>query len=124
MHTQQQFQSLQDEHHEWLAKLQFYKSDLAQHEQVLEQKSVLAQSTDAKAMIEHFQNQFILQREVLDILRHDIKQFENELVHLQQHGVDKTKQGIQMLKDSVFDQLQTFEKLYHDLRHEFVSYAQ
>jgi hypothetical protein len=102
MHTKEQFQSLQEEQHEWLAKLQFYKSELAQHEQELMQKSLNASTYDDKAMIEHFQNQFILQKEVLDILRHDIKQFENELVHIQQHGVDKTQNGIHAMKDTVF----------------------
>ena len=31
------------------------------------------------AELEHFQNQYIRQREVIDVLRHDIKQHENFL---------------------------------------------
>ncbi|CAN5518928.1 hypothetical protein BH11BAC2_BH11BAC2_23050 [soil metagenome] len=69
--------------------------------------------------VEHFQNQFIRQKEVLDIIRHDFKQHENLIESLE---VEKTKEpieGIQTIHSVQREKLDQFEKIFHDIRNEF-----
>lgn len=68
---------------------------------------------------EHFQNQFILQKEVLDIMRHDFKQYEN-LLEATMEGKSKTEIGdILQMHQKHITRLNDFEKLYQDLKTEF-----
>ena len=50
------------QHNEWLRKLEFYKEDLDILEKRLLEVSDKNTSTEARAGIEHFQNQFMIQR--------------------------------------------------------------
>jgi hypothetical protein len=71
------------------------------------------------AQLEHFQNQFIREREVIDELRHDIKQEENLLEkEMKDHPVAIEHR---YFKDHVElrGRFETFEKLYRELKQEF-----
>lgn len=80
MRTQQKHVSdLHTEHIDWLKQVQFYKDDLSVLQKRLEEIAAKNSSYETRAHVERFQNQFIRQNEVIDELRHDIKQHENEL---------------------------------------------
>ena len=80
MRTQQKHISyLHTEHIDWLKQLQFYKDDLGVLQKHLEEAAAKNSSYETRAHVERFQNQFIRQNEVIDELRHEIKQHENEL---------------------------------------------
>ena len=70
---------LHQEHLEWLNKLDFYKDDIAILKRRIEEVAAKNTGHDVMAMIEHFQNQLIIQRNELDEFRHAIKEHENEL---------------------------------------------
>lgn len=63
----------------WLSQLEFYKDELTVLNKRLEEVISRNNSTEVSAQVEHFQNQFIRQKEVLDILKHDVKKDDNEL---------------------------------------------
>ena len=67
------------DHMEWLNALRFYKEDIGILEHRLEDIVRRNTKNEVMAELEHFQNQFIREREVIDELRHDIKQHENLL---------------------------------------------
>jgi hypothetical protein len=74
MSTQKHLTELHAEHKEWLNKLSFYKDDLTVMQSRLDEIASKNSSKDALVMIEHFQNQFKIQNEQIDILKHDINQ--------------------------------------------------
>ena len=111
-----------DLHHdqrEWLNALTFYKEDITILEHRLEDIVRRNNKPEVMAQVEHFQNQFIREREVIDELRHDIKQEENVLEEeMKDHPVAIEHR---YFKDhtELRDRFQTFEKLYRELKQEF-----
>jgi len=123
MHTKEQLLELHSEHQEWQSKINFYKSELKSFDNELLNLAKQFTSGDKMPTIEHFQNQFIVQNEVLDIMRHDFKQYENEIEFIQEHAVDKTIGGIHEMKADQLEKLSSFEKVYHELRDEFHNFT-
>ena len=111
-----------DLHHdqrEWLNALTFYKEDITILEHRLEDIVRRNNKPEVMAQVEHFQNQFIREREVIDELRHDIKQEENVMEkEMKDHPVAIEHR---YFKDhtELRDRFQTFEKLYRELKQEF-----
>ena len=69
--------TLHTEHKEWLYKLSFYKEDLAIMQNRLDEIAKKNTSAELMAMVEQFQNQFSIQFEIIDLLKHDINQHES-----------------------------------------------
>lgn len=108
--------------YEWLKSLEFYKGELKFWRQRLSEVVGKNSSHDVLREAEHFQNQVIIQEEHIDILRHDIKQFENYLeTWFEKHPKldDKNLLNAEM---QLRDRMKTFEHIYVDLKHEYYSY--
>ena len=68
--------SINSLHHQdidWLRELDFYKGEIAILTKRLEEIIVANTHTEVTSQVEHFQNKFIVLREVIDTLGHDIK---------------------------------------------------
>lgn len=68
--------------------------------------------------VEHFQNQFILQKDVLDVMRHDFKQHENKI---EAHAT-KPVLNLANMHQNEREKLISYEKIFKDLREEFQSF--
>ena len=68
------------ENQDWLKRLDFYKEDLTILRERLDEVTSKNNHTDFLKSVEHFQNQFIIQRNHIDDLAHQIKANENTLV--------------------------------------------
>lgn len=123
MHTKEQLLELHSEQKEWQGKINFYKEELKDFDSELAELAKTKPSRETLASIEHFQNQFIRQREVLDIIRHDFKQYENEIEFIQKNEVDKTASGIEALHDNQKESLVQFEKIFKELREDFHNFV-
>jgi hypothetical protein len=110
---------LHAEHGEWLNKLEFYVDEISIQRIRLSEIASKNTSKEILAQVEHFQNQFIVQKENIDELRHAIKDHEiyveNRVTenpvdsdHRQLHDHPKMREN--------FD---GFEKNFNSLRHEF-----
>jgi hypothetical protein len=64
---------------DWVKELAFYKDELKTFQTRLEEVVVRNNKQEILAEVEHFQNQFIRQKEVMDELNHDFKQFDNTI---------------------------------------------
>ncbi len=109
------------EMYEWLKALDFYKNELKFWRKHLAEVVSKNASHHTLQHAEHFQNQVIIQEEHIDILRHDVKQFEN---HLQAeltsgNGVSAITINVE---SQLRDRLRTFEHIYVDLKHEYYSF--
>jgi hypothetical protein len=108
--------------YEWLKSLTFYKEELKFWRQRLSEVVSRNSNYDILREAEHFQNQVIIQEENIDILRHDIKQFENHLeAWFEKHPkLDDAK--LLLVEAHLRDRMRTFEHIYVDLKHEYYSY--
>ncbi len=106
----------------WLNELKFWEEELKIFTKRLEEVIVKWTDTEIKAHLEHFQNQFIRHKEVIDILKHDVRSFEKQLAnYAEEHPIaidhvyfkDHT-----MLRDS----METQQNLFGELKKEFYDY--
>lgn len=107
------------DHMEWLNALKFYKDDIGILEHRLEDIAKRNTGQEVMAELEHFQNQFIREREVIDELRHDIKQEENVLEKESKERPVAIDHRSFADHAGLRDRFVTFEKLYRELKQEF-----
>lgn len=117
--TRKYIGDLHFDHMEWLNALRFYKDELGIFENRLE--DIVRRNTHGEVMaeLEHFQNQFIREREVIDELRHDIKQHENLIEkEAKEHPVAIDHR---YFTDHVElrDRMETYEKIYRELKSDY-----
>jgi hypothetical protein len=111
---------LHHEYHLWIAELNFCKEEILIYEGHLEEIISNYQTTEITAQVEHFQNQFIRQREVIDELKHDLNIAEKQLAAFTR---DLSDAGIMNIKMDNHTQLReevhTQRKIFEDLKKEF-----
>lgn len=113
-------QDLHSDHQLWLNTLGFCKDEIVIFEHRMEHIAKRNTVSEVMAELEHFQNQYIRQSEVIDELRHDIKQHEN---HLEKFTIDHPVAVDHVLfqdHTSFRERVHTFEKLYGELKAEFM----
>lgn len=113
---------LHSDHTLWLNTLAFCKQEIGILERRMEEIAARNTHTEVLAELEHFQNQYIRQREVIDEISHELKLHENALVReVKDHPIavdhrlftDHTAQR---------DAMVTFEKIYAELKAEFMKW--
>ncbi|WKZ67557.1 MAG: hypothetical protein QY325_06430 [Flavobacteriales bacterium] len=113
------FADLHFDHMEWINALKFYKDEVGIFEHRLEDIVRRNNKTEVLAELEHFQNQFIREKEVIDVLRHDIKEHENFLEKESKENPVAIDHRHYHDHAGLRDRFQTFEKLYRELKGEF-----
>ena len=106
------------DHQEWLNRLRFYKDEIVIFEKRLEDIVRRNTTMEVMAELEHFQNQYIREREVIDELRHDIKQHENFLEREVKERPTAVDHRLFEDHTELRDRMETFERLYAELKHE------
>ena len=122
MHTIQQLANMKNEHATWQSRIRFHREELKQFNNHLSR--IVQQNVNSEQMpfVEHFQNQFIRQNEVLDIIRHEFKQHENLIEHVESGQALNPESDLRQIHDTEREKLDQFEKIFHDLRNEFNSF--
>jgi len=119
METKEFIYDQHQKHLDYLNRLEFYTEEIAILKERLSE--VTSKNTDKEVLkqVEHFQNQFIIQRNNIDELKHIIKIHENEL----QMEVAKNPTAVDHRKvivdDKTQDFMRYFEKNFNELRKEF-----
>ena len=107
------------ENQDWLKRLDFYKEELTILKERLQEVTSKNTNTDFLKSVEHFQNQFIIQRNHIDELAHQIKANENTLVkEIEQNPVAVDHRKVNS-HDAENDFMDFFEKNFATLRTEF-----
>lgn len=110
------------EHSIWASELSFCKEELKIFQQRLGEVAIKNTGHEVLAQIEHFQNQFIRQNEVIDEYRHEIKQHENHLItEAEKHPTAIEHRYFPDHKE-MRDNMQIFRRLYGELKHEFMNF--
>jgi hypothetical protein len=111
LHTENKF---------WVTELLFFKDEITYFETQLARIITNNTAQEVMVKVEHFQNQFIRQREVIDEVKHNIKASENELqTFATSHN--EIAIGHALFADHVElrEEMDTFKKLYSELKDEF-----
>lgn len=121
--TKVPLQKLHLEHELWGKEFLFYRDELAILDKYLTDIANHNTSSEVLKGVEHFQNQFIRQKEVLDELKHDVRQSEKNLVNrlVQLNPIQGEKLKIDD-QEELRDAVETYKKIYSDLKAEFFAF--
>ena len=112
--------SLHLEYQLWVRELIFYKEEIKIFESHLEELVSRNTRQGVQVQIEHFQNQFICQKEVIDILKHKLNISEKQLAAFVYDLSGGVIDSMRMDNHSELrDEIQTFRKLYKKLKTDF-----
>jgi BMFP domain-containing protein YqiC len=115
--------TLHQQHVNWKEELLFTRDELNFFEKRLEE--IAAKNTDknTSTKVEHFQNQFIIQREQIDTLLHHIEEHEKEIAQFaEDHPVAVDHHLFQSHSDMI-EKMKTFHDLYQQLKAEFLHFV-
>jgi hypothetical protein len=121
MVTTMPIKNLHLEYKFWIVELNFYKEMLNIFQSHLE--NVVAENPNNKQIrpqVEHFQNQFFLQREVIDELKYDLNISERQLASFTK---EMALVGYEFERldnhSNLRDKFLTFRKIFNELKEEF-----
>lgn len=112
-----------EENTEWISKLDFYKDEIAILKGRLEEITSKNNAPEVLSQVEHFQNQWIVQRNNIDEISHQVKANEASLlkeINSNPVAVDHRKTEYHAQEQ---DLVNSFEKNFNDLRQEFNTFS-
>lgn len=111
------------EHAAWKNNLLFYKEEIAVFKRRLEELAQKNNAAEVNVQIEHFQNQFVIQRNNIDELLHVIHVCEDELeTEIKKNPVAVDHRKVEFHSEEQ-EQIESFEKHFNALRKEFYGFA-
>ena len=114
---------MNNEQNDWQRGLAFYKQELQIHAHRLSDVSGMYDSkAELKPNVEHFQNQFIVQRDNIDQLAHDLGSFEKKVSRETQVMAEHINAETLTEHDVLHDRFTALEKTINNLRHEHNSF--
>ena len=116
MESTASIEQFQDELTSWKRELSSSKEEINSLEKELAGLAAHSHNRDIFPHIEHFQNNFIRQKEVIDELRHDLPDSQRRVEYIYQttnNGADHDVHA------QLCDRMDTFRRLYQELRDKF-----
>jgi hypothetical protein len=110
------------DHELWDNEMKYYRNELEIFENRLEQDVVRLSDKEALRKLEHFQNQFIRQNEVLDILNKKVRKNRNNIARNTVNDVVPNGHELMVNYKSLREEFEIFEKIYYGLKQEFVAF--
>ena len=101
----------------------FYNDDLQILKRRLDEVAARNSDKEIQAMVDHFQNRMLVHKEQIDILKHDINEYERVIeVHLTKND---TAADLQSWDDHTHlrERVETFELLFNELRKDLIGFA-
>jgi hypothetical protein len=110
------------EHVQWLNELRFWEDEIKSFNKRLGEVVVRYTANEIRAKIEHFQNQFILHDEVIDILKKDVKTHEKDIAtYAEEHPVAINRVHFDDHTE-LRDKMDTQRKIYNELKLEYFDF--
>ncbi|GAA4843988.1 hypothetical protein [Algivirga pacifica] len=110
-------------HLKWMEELTFFKEQVNRYEARLEKLAKRIKSSRMKARLEQIQNKFIVQKEVIDQLYHDIKIQEHELAEEVGKNPQRATKRLFRHQSEMGNRMYRFNKLYRDMKKDFLSFC-
>jgi len=113
-------EQFREELQSWKHELSSIKEEIRYFEQHLEQLTTKRLPKELLAEVEHFQNQFICQKEVIDKLRHDLpdtrSKVDDVFHHLRQMNEESNWES---RTEGLEGRMDTFRKIYIEIKQDF-----
>lgn len=112
-----------EENTEWMSKLNFYKDEIEILKGRLEEITSKNNAQEVLSQVEHFQNQWIIQRNNIDEISHQVKA--NEALLLEEINSNPVAVDHRKVEYHAQEQelVNSFEKNFNDLRQEFNTFS-
>ncbi len=107
------------EHQLWSNEMKFYSDELKIFQKRLEEVAQKNSSEDIRKSVEHFQNQFIIQKEQIDIINHHITIHEQALAKFAKEHPVAIDKHLFFSHGDLKDKTDAFRGIYSDLKKEF-----
>jgi seryl-tRNA synthetase len=114
--------SLNALHHQdsdWKRELEFYLQELEILSKRLEEVVTKNTAKEVLAQVEHFQNKFIILREQLDILKHDLNEREERIKGIAVDKPEHIDEKMIVAGDKFKERMKDFASSVSDTRYEF-----
>lgn len=122
METTKTIYQLHEDHKTWLNKLTFYKDEILIMSNRISEIAKKNTSKEVLSFVEHFQNQLIVQKEQIDILKHEINNHERS-IEAKANKKAVTNESKKFLDHSTQrNNVESFEKIFNDLRNELIHF--
>lgn len=122
METTKTIDQLHEEHQTWLNKLLFYKDELSIMDKRISEIAQKNTSKEVLAKVDYFNNQFIIQKEQMDIIKHDIKSHEAYLKAAINNSVMDVEHENFLDHQKHRESIAIFEKIFRELREELIDF--
>jgi hypothetical protein len=112
-----------EENTDWKNRLDFYKTEIQILKNLLGEVAEKNTAEDVQKQVEHYQNQFIVQRNNIDLLAHNIQLNEDKLqkeIVSNPVAVDHRKMDYHQTEKEFID---FFETNFNEVRHDFKVFA-
>jgi len=116
MESTASIEKFQEELRSWKRELSSTKEEIKSFEKELAGLAAHSHNRDIFPHIEHFQNNFIRQKEVIDELRHDLPDSPRRMESIFNSTFNGTDHDVHA---QLCDRMDTFRKLYEELREKF-----
>lgn len=123
MEQAEKLADLHKEHADWQNSIENFKEDIKNLNDKLGSIVSRFAPRDVPARVEHFQNQFILQKELLDIMRHDFKQYENRIEDEMKENSTASSDLLE-LRHAYRARLKEYSRILDELKTEFGEFEQ
>lgn len=110
------------EHQLWISQAKFYADELKIYQNRLAEVAAKNTKEEVRAQVEHFQNKFIIQKEQLDILNHEVNLHEQWLAkYAKEHPVAVDHKLFADHK-TMHEKMEVFPVIYNELKAEFTKF--
>lgn len=114
---------LHTEAREWKNRLDFFRDDLMVMENRISEIETRNNAKEVLAFVEHFQNQLILQREQLDILEKEVRNFIQSIDEEVRKNPVAAEHRKKEDDGNLRERVETFERLFQELRQELLRFV-
>lgn len=122
MSNEKYISELHADHKMWVSELTLAADQLNSFQQRLQEVNSANTAAEIRAQVEHFQNQFIREKEVIDILVHDINAEEKQLSENARANNVATDHRRVADNEALRDRMVTFAKIFGELKAEFTAF--
>lgn len=110
------------EHKLWSSEAKFYADELMIYQNRLEEIAAKNSNHDVRKQISHFQNQFTIQRNELDILNHEINEHEQWLSKYAKENPIAIDKKLFANHETMSNRAAAFKRIHAELKEEFMRF--
>jgi chromosome segregation ATPase len=112
-------EQFKEELQSWKNELSSIKEEIRSFEQHLEQLASKRLPKELLAEVEHFQNLFICQKEVIDKLRHDLPDSRNKVENIFHELRQMNEESNWEAAEGLEGRMDTFRRIYIEIKQDF-----